>query len=389
MKLKLTDREILKLQAGAARIEATDTETRGLVLRITPNGHKAFYFLKRISGKLERLKLGDYPDISVKQARDKIKILNAGILMGDNAAAKKRAAKAEPTFGDLLRQYVTEKRSRAGKGLAERTKSDYLKLLETHLKPIANMKISQVTKDQIRKLKIASDAQTNRARAVIGAVFTWAEAEDLIDTPNPAKALRTRLVKSRERFLLPDELPRFFEALEGSSMKDFFWILLLTGQRRRNVETMRWSDIDLNEGVWRIDGGEMKNGASMTVPLPAEAVQILKQRKASKLLNVAWVFPGRRSAVTGKVGPMAEPKTAWARVLKEAQIENLRIHDLRRTLGSWQARQGSSLQVIGKSLGHKSQQATQIYSRLDLDPVRTSVEGAVSAMLERRTKKAS
>jgi integrase len=69
--------------------------------------------------------------------------------------------------------------------------------------------------------------------------------------------------------------------------------------------------------------------------------------------------------------------------MKDAGLEeDLRIHDLRRTLGSWQARAGASLTIIGKSLGHKSQQATAIYSRLDLDPVRASVEQATAAMIE-------
>jgi integrase len=64
------------------------------------------------------------------------------------------------------------------------------------------------------------------------------------------------------------------------------------------------------------------------------------------------------------------------------RIDDLRIHDLRRTLGSWQAKQGASLAIIGKSLNHKSQQATAIYARLDLDPVRTSVNNATAAMLQ-------
>jgi integrase len=59
----------------------------------------------------------------------------------------------------------------------------------------------------------------------------------------------------------------------------------------------------------------------------------------------------------------------------------LRIHDLRRSLGSWQASTGASGFVIGKSLGHKSQQATQIYARLNLDPVRDSIEKATQAMM--------
>ena len=61
-------------------------------------------------------------------------------------------------------------------------------------------------------------------------------------------------------------------------------------------------------------------------------------------------------------------------------MTDIRIHDLRRTLGSWQARGGSSLVIIGKSLNHKTTQATMIYSRLDIDPVRRSVNAATSAM---------
>ena len=63
-------------------------------------------------------------------------------------------------------------------------------------------------------------------------------------------------------------------------------------------------------------------------------------------------------------------------------MTDLRIHDLRRTLGSWQAKTGASLAIIGKSLNHKTHQATAIYARLDLDPVRQSVNTATSAMLE-------
>ena len=76
-----------------------------------------------------------------------------------------------------------------------------------------------------------------------------------------------------------------------------------------------------------------------------------------------------------------EPKKGWKRILERAGIEDLRIHDLRRTLGSWQAKTGASLAIIGKSLNHKNQSTTAIYARLDLDPVRNSVNTATSAML--------
>jgi integrase len=89
----------------------------------------------------------------------------------------------------------------------------------------------------------------------------------------------------------------------------------------------------------------------------------------------------RLPLVTGATGHLASPKKAWARVLKRAGIKDLRIHDLRRSLGSWQARTGASLTIIGKSLHHKSHQSTAVYARLDLDPVRESMERATSAIL--------
>lgn len=72
----------------------------------------------------------------------------------------------------------------------------------------------------------------------------------------------------------------------------------------------------------------------------------------------------------------------WKRILEKAEIKNLRLHDLRRTLGSWQAIMGSSTLVIGKSLGHKLQKATEVYTRLNIDPVRKSIEAATQAMLK-------
>lgn len=80
-------------------------------------------------------------------------------------------------------------------------------------------------------------------------------------------------------------------------------------------------------------------------------------------------------------GHIVEPKKAWKRVLERAGIDDLRIHDLRRTLGSWQAKTGASLTIVGKSLNHKSPSTTAIYARLDLDPVRESVDRATGAIL--------
>lgn len=102
-------------------------------------------------------------------------------------------------------------------------------------------------------------------------------------------------------------------------------------------------------------------------------MEILTARKWA--FESAYMFEG-----SGASGHLADPKKAWARILKEAGIDNPRIHDLRRTLGSYQAATGANGYIIGKSLGHRSQQSTAIYARLSLDPVRESVNKATDVV---------
>src|SRR6266567_453165 len=137
---------------------------------------------------------------------------------------------------------------------------------------------------------------------------------------------------------------------------------------------MRWQEINWQRTTWTIPAEQTKSNETMDVALSPVVMRILESRKAASTRE--WVFPGR-----GNTGHLVEPKTAWARILKRAGLQDLRLHDLRRTLGSWQAATGASLPIIGKSLGHKSLAATQIYARLNLDPVRAAVNLATDAML--------
>lgn len=88
-----------------------------------------------------------------------------------------------------------------------------------------------------------------------------------------------------------------------------------------------------------------------------------------------WVFPSH-----SEVGHIVEPKKAWWKFLDRAELKDLRLHDLRRTLGSYMAMNNQSLQIIGKVLGHKSPAATQIYSRLAFDPLRLAMENAQASI---------
>ncbi len=148
---------------------------------------------------------------------------------------------------------------------------------------------------------------------------------------------------------------------------------LLTGVRRGNVAAMQWEQLRLQSALWRVP--YTKNDEPLLVHLPAKAVEILERRESEKN-GSPWVFPS-----WGSTGHVVEPKSSWARILQNAGLTDLRVHDLRRTLGSWQAIAGASLPVIGRSLGHKSLQSTEIYSRLTFEPVRQSVDAATTALL--------
>ena len=127
----------------------------------------------------------------------------------------------------------------------------------------------------------------------------------------------------------------------------------------------------------------MKNGSPLVVVLSTNALAILNERSTASNKHADWVFPSR--SVRGS-GCVSSPKPAWDRIRERSGLTDVRIHDLRRTLGSWQALGGTSLQIIGKSLGHKSMQSTEIYARLTTDPVRESVEKATQAMATHWTK---
>jgi integrase len=190
---------------------------------------------------------------------------------------------------------------------------------------------------------------------------------------NPVARIQKFKEQKRDRFILHDELPKFMEALEmepNRAMKDFFLMCLYTGAHCGNVLSMRWEDIDFSIKEWRIP--DTKNGEPVRIPLIGEALEILNGRSWLKDSSIPWVFPSSNS----KSGHLEEPKAAWKRILDRAGLKNLRIHDLRRTNGSYQAIAGVSLISIGKSLGHKSPQSTAIYARLSNDVTRKGMESA-------------
>ncbi|MCA9265786.1 MAG: tyrosine-type recombinase/integrase [Planctomycetales bacterium] len=127
--------------------------------------------------------------------------------------------------------------------------------------------------------------------------------------------------------------------------------------------------------MWQVP--ETKSGKSILVPLVDETLAILNRRKEDA--NGPWVFPSR----VKPWDPLRDPRKSWERITAAAGVDDVNIHDLRRTLGSWQAMSGFSELIIGKTLGHSpGSKATSVYARLDIEPVRESVNSTVALMLE-------
>lgn len=352
-----------------------DLKVHGLGIGVGSTGRKTFILYRKIKGIPERLTLGRYPDLPIEQARGKAAEINSDIAKGNNPADIARVGRGEMTLNDLFSEYMT--RTAAFNKRPDKPKATY----RLYLSRLGKRNISAIRHEEVDRLhktigKEIGLVTANIVLKLLHVMFNKAISEwRIYSGENPAHGIKKFPEQSRDRFLQSDELPRFFQGLaeeENDTMRDYFLLSLLTGARRANVLAMEWRDVNLDRAEWRIR--ETKNGTPQTVTLSPEALDILRNR--TPVEPIGFVFPG-----TGRTGHLIEPKKGWARILGRAGISDLRIHDLRRTLGSWQAKTGASLAIIGKSLNHKNQNTTAIYARLDLDPIRDSVNTATSAIM--------
>ena len=376
-KFRFTIAALEALEPRATRYYVYDSKVPHLALCVMPSGTRTFYIYRRVHGRPERVKLGRFPAMTLEQARVRAEQLNGVIATGDSPAQTRRDLRGECTLAVLFERYLNDHLEARG-----RTTRVARSIYNTHLKRWAGRQLSEIRRADVAKLhaQIARESgpiMANRAIERLRAMYNRAIRWELFFGENPAVGIEKFRERSRDRFLQPDELGRFLTAVENSApdFRDFVLLCLFTGARSSNVRAMAWRDIHLERKTWVIP--DTKNGEPYTVPLVEEALTILQSRRPRA--GFEWVFPG-----SGRTGHYVEPKRAWAGLLKRAQISDLKLHDLRRTFGSYQAAAGASPLLIQKALGHKSLAATQIYARLNLDPVRESVNAGIATMLGKR-----
>lgn len=366
----------LKLPDKNKRHYFYDTKIKGLELMVTDQGTKSFKVYRKFNGKPVRVTLGKYPEMTIENARNEAQRVIADMISGKNPNEEKKNIRSETTFGEMFKIFM-ERHSKITKKSWIADEQDVPRFLSQWFKK----KLSTISKQEIQliheRVRVENGLyQANRLLERIKAIYNKAIEWGWSGT-NPASSIKKFKEKSRDRFLHPDELPRFFESLEAEpnfTIKDYIYVSLFTGARKSNVLSMKWEDINFERCEWLIP--ETKNGESLRVHLTEKVTDILKNRLRLSP-NSKWVFES-----IGKTGHLVEPKSGWKRILQRAGIKDLRLHDLRRTLGSWQAATGANSYIIGRSLGHKNQQSTAIYARLSIDPIKESVEKAAQAMLK-------
>lgn len=378
-----TKKDILNLPLPPKKWDTyRDEQSKYLRLRVSYKGLRTFYYVRKIDGKMRWIKLGNFPEMTIFLARQKSMEHSGEVAKGNNPAAEKKERRNILTFGELFRLFLElhSKPHKKSSWFDEMCFRCYLSQWDR--KPLSEITPTMLTKWHTKLGETNGKAQANRTLQLVRAIFNFGIRHQYIEGINPCLGVTLFKEKSRDRFLSPEEMKRFFEALKSEPndhMHDFFALCLFTGARRGNVQAMRWKDVNLDEALWIIPDEESKSGEPMKVILVPVAVGILKERKKCNT-GSEYVFPNHRS--DSKTPHLVEPKKSWKRLCERAGLNNLRIHDLRRTLGSWQAALGSGLPIIGDSLGHKDYSTTAIYARLNLDPIRASVNAAVDEMLK-------
>jgi integrase len=350
-----------------------DSELRGFALRIT-RGSKSFVLEKRIRGRMRRFTLGPYGPLTVEQARALASTRIGEIARGEDPAEIRQTRIHAPTFTDLTEWYEQRHLPR------KRSARDDRSMLTMHLKEFRARKLLDITRNDIVLLHAgigrSAPYRANRVVALLRKMFNLAKDWGLMLGDNPATRIQFFKEVSRDRFLHPDELPRVFAAIAEEPdicVRAAFFTALLTGARREEVLTMRWEDINLGRAEWRIP--HTKADRPHILPLVKPLLIMLQQ--LPRATENLYVFSGRNGS-----GHRVNMKRAWKRIRTKAGVTDVRFHDLRRTIGSWLASSGESLQLIGKVLNHSSVSTTAIYARLDMNPVRQALERNASRMLD-------
>jgi integrase len=354
--------EILPLPDTGKRLEAYDSKTPGLLVRITSTGTKTFTVYRRVKGRPQRIKLGRYPNMTIEQARRGAQKMLSQIAEGVDPVAERRQAQAKSiTLADVFEVYLKAHDLKPG------TVKDYRAAVAESFPDWLDKPLVSVTKEMVerrhRQRGEQSKARANNAMRVLRAVFNFAAAkyEDAegrsLIKENPVRRLSsTRAwyrVHRRQTVIKNHQLPSWFQAVlnlqserEGGRaevIRAYLLALLFTGLRKEEAARLKWTDIDFADRTFTLT--DTKNRDKHTLPLPDFLSVLLEdtQRHAQS----DYVFAGISSSQYGV------DLRHWVKKITRESGVKFTPHDLRRTFTTAAESLDISAFAVKRLLNHR------------------------------------
>lgn len=334
-----------------------------------------------------RLKVADVTATDVRTTRGKVRADAV-------AAAKADAAERRKALGAAQAAVVGAERAIADAEEAGRKAGTLRLMLGARQRKAAEAARLAERAEELAQSGRAGVHQANRLRAVLSSMFTVAKREWGARPDNPCEGIQREHEEQRGRNLSEAEVGRLLEACRAYEVEggigtdapgaaDAVRLLLYTGARLREVLRAEWREFDLERGLWTKPSAHTKTKRLHKVELDGPALELLRDMHTRRP-HARFLFPGeprkgRPGKIAAEVRPRVDLKRPWAWIVREAELEDVRLHDLRRTLASFMLTEGASLSTVGKALGHTQVATTARYAHLG-----ASVQGAALGAAGRR-----
>lgn len=351
-RITLTEARIGALVPRKTAYDVRDGKLRGFGVRVLPSGGKRFFVHCQHRGERVWKIVGDAGAMSVADARSRATETLAAIRRGEDVTLQPGGA----LFEDVAAT-VFERHERVWKAGTLKVNRGYLK---NQIMPyFAGRPIAEIDRREVRNWFAAlhaTPAAADRSLPVLSVIMREAETMGLRpEGSNPCRGIRRNRRKGRERFLTDGEMRRLGAALSRHADRQplavaAIRLLLLTGCRKSEVLTLRWSDYREGHLFLR----DSKTGPR-TVWLSGPARWVLDELDRTG----RWVFPARRGDRPLDGNWLDR---IWWRFRAETELDDVRLHDLRHTHASIALREGETILAIGRLLGHADPQTTLKYA---------------------------
>jgi len=368
--VKLT-RKFIDAQSfnGKAQHIIWDDAVPGFGVRIYPTGKKSYVLSYRHHNRKSIMVVGSYSVLTVDAARNKAKAYLVDLNNGINPLHEKKKERQGKLIKDLCKAYIERH------AVNKKSSADDISRIERFIVPEwGNLLVTSIKRADVAalhtKLGKHGHYQANRVYSLLSKMFNLARVWGFVpeEHVNPCYGIEKYKEEKRDRFVSHEEFPGLVEAIDAElnqSVVSAIWLYLLTGVRKDELLTLKWADVDLERKELKLT--DTKNGKDHYLPLSAPAIDVLNQ--IPRIEGNPYVIVGKNPGCH-----LVNIDKPWQRIRKAAGLEDVRLHDLRRTVGSWLAQSGNSLHLIGKVLNHSNQSTTAIYSRFGQDNVRDVLE---------------